>query len=426
LSDSETSAGPIQGTSALLGPRARHWFARGVWAVLDQGLFAASNFGLTIALARLLGPQDFGSFAAASSLHALTISLHAASIVEPMVVFSAGHLERRAFTQYLAKHTRRHWKFAIAAAMILALVGLVLRVLDNPLSGPLLAFGLAEPLLLFQGLLRRACYVIDTPRLAALATGQYAVLVVVGALFLNQLGLLSAAVVPLIIAGASIGPAYILAKRLGLIPLKGTSSKGPLHNGLDSYSRWSTASAMLTWFPGNAPTLILPIWWGLESAASFRALLNLFLPIMQFNTAIGGLVLPHLVRAGNRYSRKQAVARLAIGLGIGPLAYWAVVSLIREPALRLAYGETYLDVARLVPMMGLVPIVAAVTSAFANSHKAMQRPELVFGGYLASSLVALFWGALLIYRLGVGGAVTGWLVAYLVAAIVMAFRLGRS
>ena len=39
------------------------WVGKGSLAVLDQGLFAGSNFMLNVLLARWLAPADFGAFA---------------------------------------------------------------------------------------------------------------------------------------------------------------------------------------------------------------------------------------------------------------------------------------------------------------------------------------------------------------------------
>jgi hypothetical protein len=65
----------------------RTWLSKGLWAVTDQGLFALTNFGASILLARWLPQREFGAYAVAFSVLLLMGVVHTALLTEPMLVF---------------------------------------------------------------------------------------------------------------------------------------------------------------------------------------------------------------------------------------------------------------------------------------------------------------------------------------------------
>src|SRR5690606_16014863 len=117
---------------------------------------------------------------------------------------------------------------------------------------PLIAFGLLAPALLYQGFVRRACYVIQTPRLAAVAGGLYALLMLLGLFGLSRIGMLSASTAPVIMALASLGPSVWLSRLLGArLGIPDRDSRSNDSAKYTRYARWSVASAILTWTPAN-------------------------------------------------------------------------------------------------------------------------------------------------------------------------------
>src|ERR1700685_915370 len=95
------------------------WVGKGSLAVLDQGLFASSNFLLNVLLARWLAPADYGAFALAYSIFLLLLVLHNALLTAPMLVFGSGKYRER-FREYLGVLLRVHFTLMLPVAAVLA------------------------------------------------------------------------------------------------------------------------------------------------------------------------------------------------------------------------------------------------------------------------------------------------------------------
>src|ERR1035438_3487461 len=95
------------------------WVGKGSLAVLDQGLFAISNFLINVLLARWLAPADYGAFALAYSVFLLLLVFHNAMFSGPMLVFGPGKYRER-FPEYLGILLRGHFALMLPGAALLA------------------------------------------------------------------------------------------------------------------------------------------------------------------------------------------------------------------------------------------------------------------------------------------------------------------
>jgi O-antigen/teichoic acid export membrane protein len=156
------------------------WLGKGFWAVADQGLFAASNFVLSVLLARWLSPQDYGAFAAAFAVFLFVGTLHTGLLTEPMLVFGSGRYKER-LSEYLGTLLYGHAVFGLLSgcALLLASLGVALLGLRG-LSTVILALAFTGPFILVLWLMRRASYARLQPRLATLGGALYMVLMLVG------------------------------------------------------------------------------------------------------------------------------------------------------------------------------------------------------------------------------------------------------
>ena len=98
------------------------WLQKGSFAILDQGLFAGTNFLINIFLARWLEPAQYGAFATAYSIFLLLGTFHTAILTEPMLVFGSGKYSRR-FHEYLGFLLYGHAGLTLPVGMLLAGVG---------------------------------------------------------------------------------------------------------------------------------------------------------------------------------------------------------------------------------------------------------------------------------------------------------------
>ena len=400
---------------------------------MDQGLFAMSNFALNILLARWLAPQEYGAFGAAFAIYLFVGNLHQATLIEPMLVFGPGRYRER-LPQYLGALVYGHVGFAALASLALLVGGLGFALYGmHSLSTALVALALAGPFILLLWLMRRACYARLEPRLAASGGAWYMVLMLVGTGVCYRFGWLSTSTALGVMGGSSLIVSLWLMVRLRVErpPLR----KGDLvQDSLNShwtYGRWSVANKALAWVPANLFFLLVPLWGGLAAGANYKALINLLLPLAQANAALATLLLPVFVR-----SRENADFASLVRLSLTPLVaisglYWLLLGIFHEPVVNLAYGGKYVEQADLLWILGLIPIIVAVSSVMSHALRALERPDWLFLAYVVSAVTTGTLGAMCVYLWGLTGAGVGLLlangsVAVLTTALLIVFSRRSS
>ena len=143
----------------------RKWLNQSVWAMLDQGLFAASNFILNIMLANWLGVSAYGAFGIAFTVFLFVAIVHTSLLTEPMMVFSSGRFKDGRFS-YLRNLLKIHWTVAWLGTAAIALCSSFF-YWDTPSRAPIIILACLTGPLLYPWLLRRACYPAGLPRYAA-------------------------------------------------------------------------------------------------------------------------------------------------------------------------------------------------------------------------------------------------------------------
>ena len=184
------------------------------------------------------------------------------------------------------------------------------------------------------------------------------------------------------------------------------------------YGRWSLASSGLSWIPGNLYYILIPAFAGLQAAGALKAVANLVLPILHFNSALASLLLPALAAAARRKSHfnRLVAAGLAVFAG-GSILYWAVLTTFRVPIVAALYGQTYNDTAGLIPIMALLPLGAGCSAVLGSALRALERPHQV-SGYAVSTALTLTVGIWGVYAWGLTGAALGLLLSSATTAVV--------
>jgi O-antigen/teichoic acid export membrane protein len=396
---------------------------KGFWAVVDQGLFAVSNFALNVLLARWLAPQDYGAFTLAFSVLLLLGTFHSALLIEPMLIFGPGRYKER-LSEYLGVLVYGHWSLAVPVGSLLLLgTSLTLGLTgSNALSVAFLGLALAGPLICFLWLVRRACYARLEPRLAALGGALYMVLMLAGAFALYRGGWLSTSSALGVMGLSSLVVALWFVRRLGVSWTSGGGGDGLGRDALRShwdYGRWAALTSALTWVPGNVYYVLLPVWGGLEAGASLRALMNLVMPMLQANAALSVILLPLLVQARGGAGFGRLIKLSLVCFSLGSLLYWILLGLFHRPLVELLYGGQYSGHADLLWFVGLMPLVSGIGIVLGGALRAMERPDRVFWAYVLSTVAALTVGVGLMVLWGLAGTVAGLLFAYVVTALAM-------
>lgn len=406
------------------------WVGKGSLAVLDQGLFASSNFLLNVLLARWLAPADYGAFALAYSVFLLLLVFHSAILTGPMLVFGPGKYRER-FPEYLGILVRGHFALMLPGAALLAAAAFLLRWLYSPaVERAFLALAIAGPFILLLWLLRRAFYVRLNPGGAAAGGGVYLLILLASALTLRAAGRLTPATGFLAMAAASLITCLIL-----LVLLRPTlAADSPAMRAVAAdhwrFGKWGAAAAGPGWVTDNIYFLVLPAWVGLAEAGALKALLNLAMPALQSISALGVLLLPILVRDRDRGGPRAMKRTIKLSLALfflGSACYLALLWGFRLQIFHFLYAGKYAAYASWpLLLVGLLPFAQSLPTVMGNALGALERPNLGFWSCVGSGAVALALGVPLASSLGAGGALVGFVVSYVLMGVLMLFFLMRS
>lgn len=401
------------------------WLGKGFWAVVDRGLFATSNFVLTVLLARWLTPQDYGAFVVAYTVLWLLGTVHNGLLAEPMLVFGSGKYKDR-FSEYLGVLLYGHVGLTALGSFLLLFAALSFKLASlDTLFSAFLGLAFAGPFILYQWLMRQACYVQFKPRLAAWGGTLYMFLMLCGAFVLYQYYWLSGAAVFGLMGFASLAASLWLVFRLR-VSLPSLAANRFVREAFTShwdYGRWAAPTRALTWIPENVYYLALPLWGGLESTAALRAMMNLIVPATHLYDALSILLLPLLVRTRGGAGFKQLTCLALALFALGAALFWLFLGLFHQPLVTLLYGGRYSEYSYLLWLLGFLPLSFGMLSVLGAALRALEHPERVFSAYALSAAVALTVGLGFLYVWGIVGAVAGFLISSVVSIGALAWLL---
>ena len=392
---------------------------------MDQGLFATSNFALNILLARWLAPQEYGAFALAFAVFTFVGCLHGALLTEPMLVFSQSRY-KESLSEYLGVIIYGHIGFAALGsfALLAAALGVTLWGASSSLSAAFLALAFAEPFIHLLLLMRRACYARFEPHLAAWGGAWYMLLMLTGAFVLYWSEWLSTAMALGVMGFSSLVVSLWLAARLRvkLPPLRDEFTTEALKRHWE-YGRWSVGNRALYWLPNNVYYIILPIWGGLAVGASFKALMNLLMPMVQATTALSALMLPTFVQARMQYKFSSTVRLALVLLMLAPTLFWIFLGVFHDSVVALAYGGRYADYAELLWILGLLPVAMAANEVLSQALRSLERPDWLFRIYILYAVIGGGFGVWCVYLWLIAGAGIGILISRGALAVAMGAML---
>lgn len=390
-----------------------------VVAVLDQAAYAGGNFLLAVILARNVAPAAYGVFAFTYSFFWLACTVHCAFVTDPMLVYGASTWKEN-WPAYFRVLSGLHWRLCAVEFGALAAAGAGLLLAGKTELG--LAFcglGLATPFILDVWLLRRACFVESKPAIAAEGSGLYLGVVILVATLLPKLGATFA--VPAVFAGLAAGNALLglwVRRRLAVPDTAPVVTRADVLRQHWSFGRWAIGGSMLSWVPTNFFYVMLPGAAGLEATGALRALMNLVQPPIQANGALGIYLVPYLARR-RRDAAFRRRAWVTLGLQVGSaLLYWLLLAAFAHPILTTLYRGRYDQQAHLLWYLGLIPVATAAITAVGSVARAVDRPDVLFYGYLAATIMTVTLGRWMSDRYGLWGASVGMLVAMSSVAVV--------
>jgi O-antigen/teichoic acid export membrane protein len=401
------------------------WAGKGFWAVVDQALFAGTNFLVNILLARWLEPAAYGAFATAYAVFLLLGTLHTALWTEPMLVYGSSRY-REAFGAYQAVLLRYHWRFALVVFAVFGILGLGLGVVgQRELALSFLGLSLAAPVVLYMWLVRRGAYVLLDPRLAALGGGVYLLLYLALATFLMKVGSLNNLTALLAMALGALMAAEAIRLRL-VVGLQGGVDPSAIWQTHWSYGRWVVLAGIFSWVPGSVPLFALSLKHDLEATAQFKVLQDLLMPVFHVLAALNQLLVPLMARVSSKSERMRNLrVFLAIFLLLS-MAYWALLATQGLRIIIWLYGEKYAHLAPWLPLMGFLPVIGAVVFVMGGFFRALGLPKVVTFAYGVGALFSLFIGSVMVWVGGIEGGVFSSLLVQLLMAMVFAIYYKRE
>ncbi len=400
---------------------------KGGLAILDQGLFGGANFVVNILLARWLTPTEFGAFGLAQAVFLLFAAFHSAILIEPMMVFGSGKYADR-LQHYLGILLWGHFGLMLPVSLVLVGVAFALReIYSVAVEQALLALAATGACMLLLLLLRQIFYVRLQPGWSAMSAGIYCAAGLSCLYAIWTAGYLSSVTAFGALAVGSVSASALSLYRIRpkYFPNGSQLTARAVAQDHWSYGRWSTATALLMWLPGNIYYTLLPAWVGLEGVAGLKALMNLVMPLLQSISAVSNLVVPQMVRDLREGGTERLAKRIRIGLVVfcAPcFLYLGAIWFFRNEIFGWLYHGKYVEYAAWpLLLVGLLPLCRGIVAIFGGSLRALERPDQIFRSYVVSKVVGLVLGVPLAAWAGVSGAAAGLLLSSIATAVGMAW-----
>lgn len=366
------------------------WLRSGASSIVEHGLFSITSVASGLWVARVLGEHSYAIYAMATAAVVLVVALHHALIAEPMMVLASSKFADRR-DGYLWAIARIHLRaIPLVSAFLAALAGVGWSLGWSLLAEALLGLAISLPPILLMMALRRSASAELRVGRAAIGGGVN-LLATLALLWMlarsNNLTIVAALAAS---GGAALATAalYALAwprKTRDLVPVR------EIMNEHWRYGRPGIIAGVLAWVPHNVYYFFLPlVAGGLSAGATLRAGMNLIMPAVQINGALG-LVLTSILTRQQRSSRlrvRQLVPFFAVFLAVDVLLGIALV-ISADGLVGLAYGNAYRGVIAIVPVLAGVPIVTGLCTVVRAWAFALDFPQAQLWSSLAYAITAL-------------------------------------
>jgi len=404
------------------------WAMKGGLAVLDQGVFAGSNFAISILLARWLSPEQYGMYAVAFAVLLFLLNFHQALVLEPMLVFGSS-VYRDCLQGYLKALLSLHLGISLVMVFGLCVSAAVASKLGqaNGLPGALIGVAFAAPTVLLLWLTKRIFYLKLSPAPSVGAALLYCALTMGGLALVYKHNHLSPLSAFLLMGLGALGASIVVLSylRLRLSSSQHAPSLRDTWRRHWRYGRWALGANAMMWIPINAFYPLLSRFSGMAQAGELKALMNFAAPMLQACAALHTLMLPYASRVLEERGTPGVsivVRRMTLLCVSCAVPYWVVLLLFKGSAFRILYSGRYTEVAYLLPIAALASVAGSAFFGPTIVLRSMESPGLIFAAVSVSSGISIAIGIPLTRAWGVGGAV--WSVALsetlaFVAAVVL-------
>jgi len=395
------------------------------YSIADQALAVGGMFLANVALARTQSKEEYGIFALTYSVFTFLTGLHNAMILEAYTVYGAGRYHER-FSSYAKLLWRSNTWLGVVLTTAIGLIWAGLYGVRPALASPtILGLALGSGVLLSAAFVRRTFYIRRRPDLAARFSLVFFVTCAALLGLAVRTGLWSGFSAFAIVATAWIVSGLSVARELpgsGEQGISFTSAAPGYWAEHWKYSRWVVVTALVFQLTNQMYYWLAAGILSVKETGDLRAMYNLVGPVDQVLIAMSFLVLPVM----SRRAATQGVAGVlpvwrayCVGSLLLTGAFAAAVNLLGKPVMHVLYGGKFDDVAPLLGLLALLPVIMALGSTMNAGLKALEKPDLVFYAYACSGATTVLAGIPLVTHFGLRGAVYGLLGSAGVYAVVL-------
>ena len=370
--------------------------AKMFWLLLDQGVFAVSNFVINILFARWLLPTEYGWWVMSFSLCGFLGTLHNSAVQEPVLVQAAR----------IPKHQQRAYILALFCIHLYLLIGAVglaglgwsaAMVMKQPDLGWAMVGGFIGAIIMLTNIIgRRLCFIFVSARASTCVGVVYLVGSVLTAIVMHRLMPLWWFDIWLIIGGwsvfASIATFWLAHTRtVGDEPY----SLSEVVAFCRHYAHWGLAASVFSWMRYDGLFVMLAHFAGLAEVAETRAVFNIGSPLLQVNMVVQTSALVSF-SADSRRGSKQNILYIVGGYGLAMLLTLPILWYYSPWLVDLFYHGRYTNGAWQLPLyclaLGMSLLDAIVSGVFKASGNLWRGYTSVF----LTGICSLVLGMLLI------------------------------
>lgn len=372
---------------------------KGIFAILDQGIYSISNFGLSILLARWLPEVEYGNLSVALILYFFLAGFHNAIILEPISILGTKKYAAQ-LKNYLASQYPLHIILSLSISIFTFLSAFLLfrsKLITSSIYQALAGLSLFVPLMLLTLLVRRIFYILSRPSTSMIVSLLYTTGITVGVSVLYTFTDTSrwTFLIFVVYGMASLISTLPLYWIEHMAPLRNSNFTFPLHMLFKEqwqFGKWVLAATFLNFIGTQIQFFSTSYFLAFDGSGIYRALQNVILPFIQASAAISAFFVPSIALAYSKQDIqevKKRSFRLAAFMSVVGIAYLAALIFFPTAIENLLYGGKFEPYQSLIPWFGGIPILLGLTMYFALINRVI-KPEFHFyinGTYAVIGLV---------------------------------------
>jgi O-antigen/teichoic acid export membrane protein len=374
--------------------------ARGpIWGLLDQAVYAGTNFLAAIVVSRVLGPTSFGAFALVLSVWA-TIWLLARTVVAERFLVRAAALSEHEWSVEAGK--------AAGALVIVGslagagVAGASLFVLDGPVGRPLLALAAFVPILMLQDFWRVAAFSQDRGQLAFVNDLVWAAVQVSAFSILWALHALTPTTALVAWALGGLAGALVGQAQFHVWP---ALSKATLSWTGTAFVRggWFGAARAIQAAGLQIVLILVGAFVGLAAVGGLRAITTLFGPLGTFYRAMELPALSAMSKATETRMPRVAALYALLLVPVGTL-YASLILAERQRVVLAVFGVAFTSFDALILPMGITYVAMGIATIPAMALRTMEEGRTVLAIDALSGVGLIVLALVLLPLSGVLGA----------------------